>query len=77
MLGLDLLEIANEGKFIAVVDPRKAAVVLKAIKSHCLGRRAAIIGEVVRKPAGVWLKTAIGGLRPVMLLEAESLPRIC
>jgi len=77
MLGLDLLEIANEGKFIAVVDPRKAAAVLKTIKRHRLGRRAAIIGEVVRKPTGVWLKTAIGGLRPVMLLEAEGLPRIC
>jgi hydrogenase expression/formation protein HypE len=77
MLGLDLLEIANEGKFIAVVDPRKATAVLKVIKSHRRGRGAAIIGEIIRKPAGVWLKTAIGGLRPVILLETESLPRIC
>ena len=77
MLGLDLLEIANEGKFIAVVDPGVAEAALKVIKRHPMGRRAAIIGEVVKKPKGVWLKTAIGGLRPVMLLEAEGLPRIC
>ena len=77
MLGLDPLDIANEGKFIAVVDPRKAAAVLKVIRSHRLGVDAAIIGEVVKKPRGVWMKTSIGGSRPVMLLEAEGLPRIC
>lgn len=77
MLGLDLLEIANEGKFIAVVDPGVAEAALKVIKRHPMGRRAAIIGEVVKKPKGVWLRTAIGGMRPVMLLETEGLPRIC
>jgi hydrogenase expression/formation protein HypE len=77
MLGLDPLYIANEGKFVAVVDPRRAAEILRAIKRHFLGRNAAVIGEVVKKPGGVWLETSIGGMRPLLPLAAEGLPRIC
>ena len=47
------------------------------MRSHALGKHAAIIGEVVKHPDGVWLRTAIGGTHPLLLLEAEGLPRIC
>ena len=77
MLGFDVVTIANEGKFVAFVDRKSATKILKIIKSHKLGRNAAIIGEVVGEPKGVWLKTKIGGTHPLLQLEAEGLPRIC
>jgi len=77
ILGIDPLYVANEGKFIAFVAHNVAEKVLKKIKSHPLGKDAAIIGEVVKEPRGVWLKTKIGGVHPLLLLEAEGLPRIC
>ncbi|KPK73886.1 hydrogenase expression/formation protein HypE [candidate division WOR_3 bacterium SM23_60] len=77
ILGLDPLYIANEGKFVAIIDKKHAAALLKKTKSHPLGRNAALVGEVVREPKGVWLKTQIGGIHPLLQLEAEGLPRIC
>ena len=77
ILGLDPLYIANEGKFIAVIARRHAEKVLRIARAHRLGKDAALVGEVVREPEGVWLKTQIGGIHPLLLLEAEGLPRIC
>lgn len=77
ILGIDPLYVANEGKFVAIVDRKTAARVLKKMRAHPLGRHAAIIGEVVAEPHGVWLRTKIGGVHPLLRLEAEGLPRIC
>ncbi len=77
ILGLDPLYVANEGKFVAFVDSQNTKKVLKIITSHPLGKNATIIGEVVKEPRGVWLKTKIGGVHPLLQLEAEGLPRIC
>lgn len=77
ILGIDPLYVANEGKFISIVAHNAAEKIVKQIKSHPLGKDAAIIGEVVREPHGVWLKTKIGGTHPLLRLEAEGLPRIC
>ena len=77
ILGLDPLSIANEGKFVAMLDHKHAARILSIAKTHPLGSNAALVGEVVRKPKGVWLKTQIGGIHPLLQLEAEGLPRIC
>ena len=76
ILGIDPLYIANEGKFVCVVAQKAANRILKTIKSHRLGRNAAIIGRITHEP-GVWLRTRIGGTHPLLLLEAEGLPRIC
>ncbi len=77
ILGIDPLYIANEGKLVAIVEKKNAARIVRKMKTHALGRRAAIIGDVVREPRGVWLKTKIGGVHPLLQLEAEGLPRIC
>jgi len=77
ILGIDPLYVANEGKFVLIVGRKTAREILKCIKSHALGKNAAIVGEVVKKPKGVWLKTKIGGVHPLLQLEAEGLPRIC
>ena len=79
MLGFDVLNIANEGKFIAVVSHGCAERCLEICKNHPLGQEAAIIGEVgeVSKSALVELVTKIGGRRVVQLPYGRELPRIC
>ena len=78
MLGLDPLYVANEGKLIAVVPDEDADRLLEVMRSHPLGRNAAVIGEVVaRHPGTVVLKSLIGGERIVSMLAGEQLPRIC
>ncbi len=78
ILGLDPLYVANEGKFVAIVEHQAAETALAALRAHPLGQGAAIIGEVASEPAGkVLLKSRIGGLRVVDLLAGEQLPRIC
>jgi len=77
ILGLEPLYIANEGKLIAIVDGRKSEQILGIMRRHPLGKHAAIIGEVVNEPPGVWLRTSIGGTHPLIQMEAEGLPRIC
>jgi hydrogenase expression/formation protein HypE len=78
LLGLDPLYIANEGKLVAAVAPGDAASVLAAMKSHKYGRKAAIIGEVVKEhPGQVVMKTVLGASRIIDMPVGELLPRIC
>lgn len=78
ILGLDPLYVANEGKLLALVAPERAAMVLERMRSHPLGREAAIIGEVAADAAGrVQMETVVGGFRAVEMLSGEQLPRIC
>ncbi len=79
MLGFDVLNIANEGKFVAVVSPQTADACLSACRDHPLGRDAALIGEVVASQGVplVELRTKIGGKRIVQMPYGRELPRIC
>jgi len=78
MLGLDPLEIANEGKVIAVVRPEAVAAALDAARRHPLGTQATVIGEVTDEADGLCeLRTTIGGRRIVTKPYGEQLPRIC
>jgi hydrogenase expression/formation protein HypE len=78
VLGLDALYVANEGKLVAVVAPQWAEQVLGMMRSHPLGRDAAMIGEVVAEHAGmVLMKTEVGGTRVLDVMFGEQLPRIC
>ena len=78
ILGLDPLYVANEGKLLAFVPPHEADRVLAVVRSHPLGKEAAIIGEVTSDhPGFVLMKTRIGGTRVVDMLSGEQLPRIC
>jgi hydrogenase expression/formation protein HypE len=77
MLGLDPFQIANEGKAILGVRPEAADRVLEALRSHPLGREAAIVGECVAEhPGRVVLDTGFGR-RLVTESDGEPLPRIC
>ncbi|MFO0845338.1 MAG: hydrogenase expression/formation protein HypE [Gemmataceae bacterium] len=78
MLGLDPLYVANEGKLVAVVPPGDADLLVETMRRHPLGRRAAVVGEVVAaRPGMVTMKSVVGGERVVALLAGEQLPRIC
>ncbi len=78
LLGLDALNVANEGKLIAVVPVADAERLLAAMRSHPHGRDAMLIGEVTADLARfVRMATRIGGERIVDWLAGEQLPRIC
>ncbi|MCB2228046.1 MAG: hydrogenase expression/formation protein HypE [Desulfarculaceae bacterium] len=78
LLGLDPLYLANEGKLICIVEGAEAEAALEALRSHPLGKRAAIIGCCGEaKPGKVWMNTAAGGRRILDMLSGEPLPRIC
>ena len=78
MLGIDPLYVANEGKFIAIVDPAEAADALAALRSHPGGEGATEIGEIAEEPtATVVVRTGFGGTRIVDMLVGDPLPRIC
>lgn len=77
-LGLDPMQVANEGRLVAFVRGEDADAALGAIASHPLGRGAALIGQVVAAHRGiVTARTGIGGRRVVDMPLAEPLPRIC
>lgn len=79
LLGIDPLNVANEGKLVAICAPDAAAALLAAMQDHPLGRAAAIIGEVTEDEQNnfVIMKTVFGGNRVIDWLTGEQLPRIC
>jgi hydrogenase expression/formation protein HypE len=77
VLGLDPFHIANEGKAVLGVRPAAADDVVAALRSHPLGRQAAVVGTCVAERVGsVILDTGLGR-RLVAEPEGEPLPRIC
>ena len=78
LLGLDPLYVANEGKLVCICKQRHAAQLLQVMRAHALGKKAAIIGEVIEERHGfVRMETSFGGSRVVDWLAGEQLPRIC
>jgi len=78
LLGLDPLNIANEGKLIAICAAADADRLLGVLRAHPRGRDAAIIGSVVSDEARlVTMRTTFGGSRVVDWIAGEQLPRIC
>jgi len=78
ILGIDPLNVANEGKLVAVVAADAAAGLLAAMRHHPLGREAVVIGEVVASHPGlVAVKNAMGILQILEMPLGEQLPRIC
>ncbi len=78
LLGLDPLYMGNEGKLIAVVPANQADEALFAMKNAKYGQDAVVIGTVSKtEPGKLILRTKIGGLRNLEVLQGEGLPRIC
>lgn len=76
MLGLDFLQLANEGKFITVVESSKSEEILKEIRKCRYGHDAAIIGTV-NDTGLVTVKTRLGTSRILSRPTGELIPRIC
>jgi len=77
MLGLDPLEIGNEGKLVIGVVKEKAEEALELLRSTEEGRDAEIIGEVTLEFSGVAMQTLVGGRRIISRPVGDPVPRIC
>ena len=76
-LGLDPLELGNEGKMVIAVIDELAEEVLKALRATKLGRNSEIIGEATDRYNRVVMETLIGGLRVIPPPIGDPVPRIC
>ena len=77
MLGIDPMEIGNEGKVLIGVVPQKAEEILAALRETKEGRDAEIIGEATREFSEVVLETVVGGKRIMAPPIGDPIPRIC
>jgi len=77
MLGLDPMEIGNEGKVLIGVVPQKAEEILAALRETKEGRDAEIIGEATSEFSEVVLETVVGGKRIMAPPVGDPIPRIC
>jgi len=76
MLGIDPLEVANEGKVVMGVPPSSVDAILAALRSHKYGKDAAVVGTVT-KGAHVIMETTIGGERFIEPPVGDPVPRVC
>ena len=77
LLGIDPLNVANEGKALIGVRADAAQGIVARLRSHPLGRNAAIIGTcVAERPGSIVLDTGFGR-RLLAEPDGEPLPRIC
>jgi hydrogenase expression/formation protein HypE len=77
MLGIDPMEIGNEGKVLIGVVPQKAEEILAALRETREGRDAEIIGEATSEFSEVVLETVVGGKRILAPPVGDPIPRIC
>jgi hydrogenase expression/formation protein HypE len=77
ILGIDPLNVANEGKAVIAVRADAAARLVELLRTHPLGRNAAVIGTVTaERPGSIILDTGFGK-RLLAEPDGEPLPRIC
>ena len=76
MLGIDPLEVANEGKVVMGVPRSSVDTILSALRSHKYGKDAAVVGTVT-KGAHVIMETVIGGERFIEPPMGDPVPRVC
>ncbi|MCW5552858.1 MAG: hydrogenase expression/formation protein HypE [Verrucomicrobiae bacterium] len=78
MLGLDPLQVANEGRFVAFMPAPAAEQALAIVREHEVAAGATRIGTVTDKGNPlVVLKSRIGANRILDMPSGEQLPRIC
>lgn len=77
LLGIDPLDLGNEGKYLIAVVPDKAEDVLDALRSTREGKNAEIIGYATSETEYVVLETSVGGRRIIEPPIGDPVPRIC
>lgn len=76
-MGMDIMELGNEGKAVIAVSPEFEKDVLNELWSNPLGKDTAVIGEVTKDVDGVVMETVIGGKRYIGRPLGDPVPRIC
>ncbi len=77
MLGLDPLEVGNEGKVIIGSVAEKAQEIVGFLRKTPEGKDAQIIGEATTQFRGVAMQTLVGGKRIIAKPVGDPVPRIC
>jgi hydrogenase expression/formation protein HypE len=77
MLGIDPLEVGNEGKIIIGTVKEKAEELLAVLRQTKEGKNAQIIGEATNQFKEVALQTIVGGKRILTPPIGDPIPRIC
>ena len=78
LLGLDPLYMGNEGKLVAIVAEGYSEKAVDIIRKSRYGSNASVIGRVQEGDRGMLkVRTEIGGIRNMDVLQGEGLPRIC
>ena len=78
LLGLDPLNVANEGRMLAIVPAEDVARALDLWSAHPVTADGCLIGHIEDGPGGqVVLRSTLGTRRLVDMLPGEQLPRIC
>lgn len=76
LMGFEAYDLANEGTFVIIVDPKDEDKTLQILKKF--DSNASCIGEVTdNKESRVILKNIYGSQRFLELPKGELLPRIC
>ena len=77
MLGIDPLDVGNEGKVLIGVMPQKAEEVLATLRETKKGKDARLIGKATKQFDEVALETVVGGKRILAPPIGDPVPRIC
>ncbi len=77
LLGIDPLQVANEGKALLGALAAALDAVLAALRAHPLGRDARRIGACAETPPGQVILDTGFGRRLVAETDGDLLPRIC
>ena len=78
ILGLDVLHVANEGRFMMFVPACEVEPTLAILRRHEVSGNAVVIGRVVERAIPlVTVKSTLGVSRILDMPSGEQLPRIC
>ena len=79
LLGLDAMQMACEGRFVAFVPAMAAERALEVLGADPISAEAVVIGRVIGEETRgtVELETTLGALRALDLPAGAQLPRIC
>jgi len=77
LLGLNPLNMSNEGAVVISVDSAQTDEVLSVLKSYSTTKDAKLIGSVRSGPGRVLMRTEIGGRKIIQVPYGEPVPRVC
>jgi hydrogenase expression/formation protein HypE len=78
LLGLDPLFLACEGVMVVAVDKEQSALALDALRATCIGKQAAVIGQVEEGGLVPVIREGVLGIKhPLEEPIMPSMPRIC